>query len=172
MPETWLVVYVYWLHHSGYPVNLEKRAFSYNEVKSSARVITENRPKQRWSKSLIGGHPPLDHNHDSYMYVTITPSYDGGLFPVPGSCSEAQLRYGFPDSGLFWIDIDGEGGDYDALQMYCDMSTVPAATLLSHNREGSWMHSKNHSLHIDHVDTVEYSLDHELVCLLVFLVKK
>lgn len=85
------------------------------------------------------------------------------VFIAPESCVEAQLRYGFPASGLFWIDIDGEERDYDALQIQCDMSTIPAATLLSHNREGTWMHSKNHLLHIEHVDTLEYSLDHTMV---------
>lgn len=74
---------------------------------------------------------------------------------APTSCPEAQIRYGFPKSGSYWIDVDGS--DSTAMEyVECDMSTVPAATLFSHDKQDIWMESKGYSKHADHNQEISY----------------
>ena len=47
---------------------------------------------------------------------------------------------------------------YDAIHIDCDMSTVPAATLLAHNQQVQWLTSKGHTLHVEHAEEVVYDV--------------
>ena len=47
---------------------------------------------------------------------------------------------------------------YDAIHIDCDMSTVPAATLLAHNQQMQWLSSKGHTLHVEHTEEVVYDV--------------